>query len=870
MTGSTQDFKEGDEVKVRVLEVKDGRVGLDMREVGASGKPLERRDHIENLKKMSPTEFVTGKVVGAKDFGVFVNVAPGIDGLVHISRLGDLDTDIMDAFQVGQEVKVRVIEVDNREKVSLDMRSVEDAPPPTTKNADGAASMAPPDPDDLSAAGRKFKQKPVRGRAKAPVRRKDQEGTLKQPAGRKGKRMSKAQARAKRKAERDLKAELNAPKRVEIVEVPPGGLTVQTLADQLALPLAEVMMTLIKAGVMATVNQTLGLDAIEKIGEEFDVEVVEEGAGEVEDEEVAKKKLHFDFTEISADDLVSRPPVVTVMGHVDHGKTSLLDKIRTSRPVAPGEAGGITQALGAYEVESTHGSVTFLDTPGHEAFSAMRARGARVTDVAIIVVAADDGVMPQTVEAIGHAKAAEVPLVIAVNKIDKPDGKPENVLNGLLEHDVVPEEYGGDVPVVRVSAMTGEGVSELVDMVATVAELEERPADPSARAAGTVLEANLDQKRGAVATFLVQNGTLRKGDHVVVGAAYGRVRSITDCDGRPMDEAGPSQPCEMLGLQAVPEAGDAFRVCATEKEARELADAAADQEREERLRALEGTAGTVSLANIASVAAESSFNALIGEDEDEGARNSVGQLLLNVILKADSSGSVEAVKAAIGKLPQDRVMVRFLVASPGNVNTSDVDLAATSGAIIFAFGSPTSSSVLSDATKRGVEVREYDVIYDIIDDVRSALEGLLPVRRERDLLGAAEVRGVFGGKRGKVAGCGILEGLLRRGSRVTVKRDGEAIGDGVVVELRRVNELVSEIEEGNECGIDIEGFHEWKIGDRIEAYDLKERSMTLQDTADDVARARSAKAAAAAQAAAAAEAAAAEKAAEAETEKATA
>jgi len=615
-----------------------------------------------------------------------------------------------------------------------------------------------------------------------------------------------------RKAEREANRETKEA--AEIIEVGEEGMLVGDLAELLAVNATEVVKTLFLKGVMCSVNQVLDIDAVKLVAESYEVEVLEEGEKSIYDE--AKKVESYDEDD-GDDDLLPRAPVVCVMGHVDHGKTSLLDYMRKAS-VADGEAGGITQGIGAYrvDVEGREDSLVFLDTPGHEAFSSMRARGARVTDVAIVVVAADDGVMPQTKEAISHAQAAEVPIVIAYTKSDKSDANLDRVRTGLSEIGVVDEAWGGDFTCIPVSSKTGEGIPELLESVMLVAELEELKANPNKLARGTVLEANLDKTVGAKATVLVQTGTLRIGDNIVSGASFGKVRSMMDDRGNKLEEAGPSTAVQITGWGEVPVAGATFEACETDAEMRAMAEASADENRLARLaERAGGRAMSVSLTALPNV-------------------TETGELTkINVVLRTDASGSVEAVKAALDALPQDSVALRYLFAAPGEIAQSDVDLATASEGIILGFNVQPSDDIQSYAKDQGVEIRTYDVIYNLIDDVRAAMEGKLLDKTVKDPLGSAKVLAVFGSGKRRAAGCSIEDGLLRKGCTIEVKRKKRVVYEGVMDSLRKVREDVFELEEGNECGVQVEKFWDWKEGDRIFAYQLVTQSRTLEQASEE-------------------------------------
>jgi translation initiation factor IF-2 len=558
------------------------------------------------------------------------------------------------------------------------------------------------------------------------------------------------------------------------------------------------------------------------VAEAFEVEVLEEDAVTVD---AAARKTTAFTDDDDYEFLEPRAPVVTIMGHVDHGKTSLLDYIRKTR-VAAGEAGGITQAIGAYQVapviNGTRTPITFLDTPGHEAFSAMRARGARVTDVAVIMVAADDGVRPQTLEAISHAQAAGVPMVVALNKIDKEGANPERVKQELSAAGLLPEEWGGQTPVVPISAKKGTGIEALLETLQLVAELAELSANPQRAARGTVVEAYLDKARGATATLLVQTGTLRVGDVVICGPSYGRVRALLSDVGERVQEAGPSTPVQMLGLDCVPGAGDVFDVCADEDEARERAQEARASIQAARL--VEQSSGQAQRVLLNTGGAPPS------EEDDESLMKR-----LNVVLKTDVSGSLEAVKAATGAISQDRVQLRFLTAAAGEVNASDIDLASATGAMVLAFNTPLQDEIVAKAKQRNVDVRQYDIIYALVDDVKAAMEAMLKPVTERVPLGEAEVRGVFAsGSSGKVAGCMITSGKLVSKCMLTVKRGKEVVYEGQLDSLRRMKDIVKELGSGYECGVGSD-FSGWKEGDKVEAFELRVKRVILPMRGDVVA-----------------------------------
>ncbi len=593
--------------------------------------------------------------------------------------------------------------------------------------------------------------------------------------------------------------------RPEMLIVPEGNLTVQELAEKLGVESSEIIKSLFFKGIIATVTQSLDLSTIEAVSGEFGVPVLEDDV-----QQAAKKTVEM-IEESDRAHLIRRPPVVTVMGHVDHGKTSLLDAIRKTR-VAAGEAGGITQHIGAYQVEVPHGGeqrkITFLDTPGHEAFTAMRARGTKVTDVAVLVVAADDGVRPQTLEAISHARAAEVPIVVAINKIDKEGASPDRVKQELSGLDLVAEDWGGNIVMVPVSAIKGENVDKLLEMILLVTEVEDLQANPDRMAKGTVIEAHLDKAKGPVATLLVQNGTLRAGDVLAAGHVLGKVRAMVDDSGKRVKEAGPSYAVEALGFSEVPTAGDEFEVYTDEKTARSVVGDRATQARATRL-AQQMASRRVSLASMSGQASE-------GELKE-----------LNLILKADVQGSVEAILGALEQLPQGEVQVRVLLSAPGEITETDVDLAAASGAVIVGFNTSMAPGAKRAADATGVDVRDYEVIYKLLEDIQMAMEGLLEPELVEESLGEAEVRAVFTIGKSAVAGCYVTNGKLQRNCKVRVWRGKEKVYEGDLDSLRRNKDDVKEVATGFECGIGCDRFTGWQDRDRVEAYKLVTQRRTL-------------------------------------------
>jgi translation initiation factor IF-2 len=577
------------------------------------------------------------------------------------------------------------------------------------------------------------------------------------------------------------------------------GSTVKEVAETLQLSSPEVIKKLMELGEMATLTQTLSDEAIEVLADALDkkVEVVS-AADEAEEEP--------EVEEDSPEDLAERPPVITVMGHVDHGKTSLLDAIRETE-VAAGEAGGITQHIGAYQVHHDDSTITFLDTPGHEAFTAMRARGGRAADIAVIVVAADDGVMPQTVEAIDHAKAAGVPIMVAINKIDKEGADPNRVRGELAQQGLTPADWGGDTEFVDVSAKTRQNLDSLLDTVATLAEIQELRSNPSTRASGIVIESRLDPGRGAVATLLVQRGRLTVGDALVAGPTWARVRAMHDFRGQRVEEATPAMPVEILGFDGVPDAGEHFRVAGNEREARQLAEERAGRLKREQLARQMGR--RVSL-------------------EDVLARAERGERELNLVLKADVAGSLEALADEIARLPQEQVQVNIIREGVGGISESDVMLASASDGVIIGFNVRPVGNAAQVADAEGVEVRTYSVIYNIVQDLRDAMEGLLEAVEVEETVGTVEVRATFRASRvGTIAGSYVTNGTVRRGAQCRLVRDGTVVYTGRIGSLRRFKEDVREVEEGFECGIVLENYADVKEGDVIEVFETREVEQTL-------------------------------------------
>jgi translation initiation factor IF-2 len=583
---------------------------------------------------------------------------------------------------------------------------------------------------------------------------------------------------------------------VEIPEV----ISVGELASRMSVKASEVIRELFKQGMMVTINQALDRDTATIVVEELGHKAI------VADERDVEGVLLEEVQEqVESADLVSRPPVVTIMGHVDHGKTSLLDYIRRTR-VASGEAGGITQHIGAYHVETAKGTVSFLDTPGHAAFSAMRARGAKVTDIVILVVAADDGVMPQTVEAIQHARASGVPIIVAINKIDKPDAHPDKVMQELTQHQVVAEEWGGDTMMVQVSAKTGDGIDDLLDAILLQSEVLELKAAIDGPARGTIVESSLDKGRGPVATVLVQSGTLRRGDIIVSGGEYGRVRAMFDEAGAPVEAAGPSIPVQVLGLSGTPYAGDDVMALADERRAREVADLRSARFRQSRFDEQRGV----------------SLDQLFSQLKD-GEQKSV-----NLIVKADVQGSLEALKDSLLKLGNEEVKVALVAVGVGGITESDAHLAVTSNAILLGFNVRADAAARRVIEEKGLDLRYYSIIYELIDDVKKAISGLLSPIVTEEIIGLAQVRDVFrSSKFGAIAGCMVTEGAIKRNSPIRVLRNNVVVYEGALESLRRFKDDVNEVKAGIECGIGVKNYNDVQPGDQIEVFERTERAREI-------------------------------------------
>lgn len=681
-------------------------------------------------------------------------------------------------LEVKEKIKEKVKEVRPKEEVRKEAK-------PSKRVVEFKAEEVAPKvirEIEVSAPERPGKKRFVEKRKEEVIKRKDILEEKEQ--------LHKIQPRKKKKEEQVAPA---PTKRViKMAEV----ISVGELAKRMGIKASEIIKRLMDLGIVATINQYIDIDAATLVAGEFGYEV--EGTGLQVDDLIGE-------VEDRPEDLRPRPPVVTVMGHVDHGKTSLLDAIRKTN-VTSGEAGGITQHIGAYHVHLEKGDITFLDTPGHEAFTAMRARGARVTDIVVLVVAADDGVMPQTVEAINHARAAKVPIVVAINKIDLPNANPDRVKQALTEYGLVPEEWGGDTIFVEVSAKKGIGIKDLLEYILLQAEVLELKANPNKPAKGVIIESKLERGRGPVATVLVQEGTLMVGDVCVAGVHSGRVRGLINEKGERVKEAGPSIPVEVLGLSGVPEAGDSFNVVKDEAVAKKIVELRLAKQKEKEL------------AKTSKVSLKDLYEKIERGDIKE----------LNVIVKGDVQGSVEAVVEALKKLSTDRVKVQVIHSGIGGVSENDVMLASASNAIIIGFNVRAEVKARNLAEREGVDLRFYSIIYDLVDDVKKAMEGLLEPTYKEEFLGMAEVRQVFNiPKVGVVAGCYVTKGKITRNSNVRIIRDNIVVYDGKVASLKRFKEDVREVASGYECGVAIENYRDIKVGDVIEAYTLEKVATKL-------------------------------------------
>lgn len=707
--------------------------------------------------------------------------------------------------QRTEEEKVAAAEAEERAKAEAAVK-LEEAKAEASAASVDLSEVAPKRksvPDQKDAGGRVKKkvqnEKPV-SRSRGAPRRRSGKLTIARALDDSERTRSLASVRRAREREKRQAQGLEAPKQVVREVVVPDEISIRDLADRMAIRAVDVVKVLMKQGQMATVNDVLDPDTAQLIAEEFGHTVKRVAESDVEDA--------IQHDEDLEEDLQPRAPVVTVMGHVDHGKTSLLDAIRQS-DVAEGEAGGITQHIGAYQVSLSSGQkISFLDTPGHAAFTQMRARGAEVTDIVVLVVAGDDGVMPQTIEAINHAKAAEVPIIIAINKMDKPDVDPMRVKQELLQHELVVEEMGGEIQTIEVSAITKLGIDTLEEAILLQAEILELKANPTRTARGSIIEAKLDKGRGPVATVLVQNGTLRTGDIFVAGGEWGKVRALINDRGENVEEAGPSIPVEVLGLNGTPLAGDDLIVVETEARAREVAEYRQRKSKDERA------------------------------DLDGGAKTSLDQMFdklqaaevkeVPLVIKGDVQGSVEAIVGALDKLSTDEVRAKAVQGAVGGISESDILLAASISAPVIGFNVRANSQARALAEKEGVEIRYYAVIYDLVDDVKAAMSGLLDPTLRENFLGNAEILEVFNiTKVGRVAGCRVTEGQVRRGAKVRLIRDSVVIHEGTLSTLKRFKDEVKEVQSGQECGMAFEKYQDLQAADVIECFEIEEIERTL-------------------------------------------
>lgn len=690
---------------------------------------------------------------------------------------------------------------DAGDRKRTDNRSA-DARKPAAPRTDAPSSDAPASAADKDARRKKEfrnKDKEKERNSRFDSRNKGRSGGGKRSQGDDDYNSRRRGGGGKRRGREDGEHQFQQPTAPIIREVELKGetITVGELAQSMAVKAGEVIKELMKLGMMATINQALDMDTAILVIEEMGHKYKQVSDNAIEDSFLEEVKYEGE--------LVSRAPVVTVMGHVDHGKTSLLDYIRSTR-VTTGEAGGITQHIGAYHVDTDKGMVTFLDTPGHAAFTAMRARGAQSTDIVILVVAADDGVMPQTEEAIQHAKAAGVPVVVAINKMDKESADPDRVKNELAAKDVIPEDWGGDVQFVPVSAHTGEGIDELLEAILLQSELLELKAVQEGAATGTVVESRLDKGRGPVATLLIQNGTLNKGDIVLAGTSIGRVRALLDENGQPIESAGPSIPVEILGLDTPPGAGDQFLVAESEKRAREVAEIRFNKEKE------------LHQAKQQAAKLDALFNNMGGAEASS----------LNVVLKADVRGSLEALVSALEQLSTDEVKLTVVSSGVGGITETDANLAFTSNAVIFGFNVRADAAAKRLVETNAIDMRYYSIIYDLIDDVKQAMSGLLAPELREEIVGIAQVRDVFRSpKFGAVAGCMVIEGSVHRNKKIRVLRDNVVVYEGELESLRRFKDDVQEVRLGTECGIAVKSYNDVKEGDQIEVFDVKEVARSL-------------------------------------------
>ncbi|MEX0504391.1 translation initiation factor IF-2 [Alphaproteobacteria bacterium LSUCC0719] len=716
--------------------------------------------------------------------------------------------DPAEARRAAELAELKEIEAEEERRREEEARKHSEANARRAAAANVAAPVAAPSPSGPSAVdapGRRRRhveeipsRRPAAPRRDGAGRRQSGKMTITQALSGDEQRRQRSLASVRRQREKArMRDDQPQVKQVRDVVIP-DTITVAEFANRMAERTADVVKELMKLGVMATAAQTIDGETAELVAQEFGHRVQRVSESDVE--------IGLEGAEDDAASLKPRPPIVTVMGHVDHGKTSLLDAIRQT-DVAAGESGGITQHIGAYQINTSAGNtITFIDTPGHEAFTEMRSRGANITDIVILVVAADDSVMQQTIEAINHAKAAGCPVIVAVNKCDKPDADPKRVRNDLLQHEIITEEYGGDVLCVDVSALTGQGLDKLEEAIMLQAELLELTANPDRAASGVVVEAKVERGRGSVATLLVQKGTLKLGDIFVIGAESGRVRALLDDRGKNLQSAGPGQPVEILGLNGTPMAGDNCVVVETEGRAREIAEYRTRQLKDRE--AARGARGSV----------EQMLSAIAAGEAEE----------LPVVIKTDVHGSLEAIRVALEKLGTDQVKVRILSAGVGAISESDISLSTASNAIVIGFNVRAIPQARDLAKRDGVEIRYHSIIYELIDEVKAAMGGLLSPDTQEDFIGYAEIRQVFGvSKVGKVAGCMVTEGVIKRGCKVRLLRDNVVIHEGSLKTLRRFKDEVKEVREGFECGMGFENYSDIQESDMIECFELREVARTL-------------------------------------------
>ncbi|MGJ8589267.1 MAG: translation initiation factor IF-2 [Yoonia sp.] len=772
-----------------------GPVGGDpkKRPAGISDVELERRMNALKLAKAREVEEAAAREADEKERAA-----------EREARRAEMEAKEAEDREREERAKAKAEEEERKAAAAAKAKAIADAPPPAAA-APGETEIsrpsAAPRKADRGNDARDKETKPKPNRGSDDSRRSGKLTLNDAMAGREGGRQ-RSMAAMKRKQDRArAKAMGGSVEREKVFrEVAlPEAITVSELANRMTERVADVVKALMNNGIMATQNQTIDADTAELIIEEFGHTVVRVSDADVEDV--------IQAVQDKPEDLKPRPPIITIMGHVDHGKTSLLDAIRNAKVVA-GEAGGITQHIGAYQVTTESGAVlSFLDTPGHAAFTSMRSRGAQVTDIVVLVVAADDAVMPQTIEAINHAKAAKVPMIVAINKIDKPDANPDKVRTDLLQHEVIVEKMSGDVQDVEVSAITGQGLDELLEAIALQAEILELKANPDRAAEGAVIEAQLDVGRGPVATVLVQNGTLRQGDIFVVGEQYGKVRALINDKGERVQEAGPAVPVEVLGLNGTPEAGDVLNVVETDAQAREIAEYREKAAKEKRAAA--GAATTLE---------QLMANAKADENVSE----------LPIVVKADVQGSAEAIVQAMEKIGNDEVRVRVLHSGVGAITETDIGLAEASGAPVFGFNVRANASARNTANQKGVEIRYYSVIYDLVDDVKAAASGLLSAEIREKFIGYANIKEVFKVSNvGKVAGCLVTEGVARRSAGVRLLRDNVVIHEGTLKTLKRFKDEVPEVQSGQECGMAFENYDDIRPNDVIEIFEREEVERNL-------------------------------------------